>query len=200
MDFVGPLADYDRYARSNLISELELVFNYVRLMRRHCQRMLGKSPSTDALFVIEQSALFELLTAKKERYLNERIYRDRYAARDHMLKLDLDLQLGSKYNEREFRIHYRMSRSSFMKLWHAIKDHSVFNDPKAKKQQVNSQYQLLILLKYLGTEGDAMSNQKARALFPSSSGSFDDMKNRVIVSIIDNLSETSYFWPNNDER
>ena len=91
-----------------------------------------------------------------------------------------------------------MSCPSFLKLWSQIKDDEVFTNNR-NKQQANSKYQLLVLLKYLGTKGDGMSNQKARAILPSSAGLFDIMKERVITAIIKNLSHV-YFWPRRAKR
>ena len=91
-----------------------------------------------------------------------------------------------------------MSRPAFYKLWNAIKDHDVFKSNK-KKKQVDSKYQLLVLLKYLGTEGDGMSDSKAISIFPSSTGHFDLMKERVITAILENCSHV-YCWPNATER
>ena len=87
-----------------------------------------------------------------------------------------------------------------MKLWTAIKDHPIFNNPNARKSQASLQYQLMVLLKYLGTEGDGMSNSKARSIFPSGYGSFDVYKDQCVQAIIESLGKTSYFWPSAAER
>ena len=170
--------DYNRKYRQDLIDQLEIIYGYLQLFRK--QQSVINAKCGNYMFFTEQLALLQIMKIKEERYLMERVYRNRFADRDHLLKCDFDTQPGSKYNAREFCLHYRMSRSSFYKLWSAIKDHPIFNDPKAKKKQVSSQYQLLVLLKYLGTEGDGMSNQKARAIIPGSCGSFDKMKNIFI--------------------
>ena len=44
-----------------------------------------------------------------------------------------------------------------------------------------------------------MSNSKATAIFPISSGSIDDIKERVITAIIGNLGYI-YCWPKDDKR
>ena len=183
--------DYDRKYRQGLIDQLEIIYSYLQLFRK--QQSVINTKCANYMFFTKQLALLQIMKIKEERYLMERVYRNRFADCDHLLKCDFNTQPGSKYNAREFRLHYRMSQLSFYKLWNAIKDHPIFNNLKAKRKQVSSQYLLLVLLKYLGTEGDGMSNQKARAIFPSSCGSFDKMKNRVIFQIINTLDSTSLF-------
>ena len=97
-------------------------------------------------------------------------------------------------NAAEFQRNFCMSRNSFMKLWTAIKDHPVFT-VKSNRGQTSSLYQLMVLLKYIGTEGDGMSNQKGRSIFPNSHGSFDVFKNRCVQAIIKTIGDAAYFWP-----
>ena len=187
--------EYNRYARQEHIHDLELIFELVRSFRKS-----SESSCTDILFMIEQMAVLDLFNANNHRYTSDRHYRCRYDARDALVDAHVhDLSKESVMNEREFKNHYRMTRSSFLKLWHAIKDHPVFRSNKSTKKQASSKYQLLVLLKFLGTEGDGMSNHKAGAIFPSSYGSFDKMKDRVVYAIVDYLSD-AYYWPDAMER
>lgn len=91
-----------------------------------------------------------------------------------------------------------MSCGTFYQLWAVFHDHPLFKTQKRGKG-INSKYQLLVLLKFLGTEGDGMSKSKAIAIFLSSSGSIDDIKERVITAISGNLGYI-YCWPKDDKR
>ena len=190
--------EYNPKRRRDLIDELETLFEAARLFRR-----ASRDVETKELFwCMQQLTSLKLLETKLNRYTADRLYHDRSDERVRFVEDNLDNTPRAKYNDREFRIHYRMSRPSFLKLWHAIKDDDAFKTKATKKgvrQQANSKYQLLVLLKFLGTEGDGMSNQKARAIFPSSAGAIDEMKNRVIDAIIRKLSHV-YFWPRAAER
>ena len=95
MHYPSTCDPYDRFGWSRLISELELVFYYTRLFRK--QRSLicqSKNRSNNMLFIIKQMALLDLINAKKERYLYDRVFRDCYKARDHMFEIDFDDQPG----------------------------------------------------------------------------------------------------------
>ena len=93
-----------------------------------------------------------------------------------------------------------MTRTSFKKLHSYIKDHPVFNQPSRGRPQFSSKYQLLFLLQYIGTEGQGMSNRRARNTFPNGSGTCESMKDRVCTAIIDCCSKDAYFWPDAEER
>jgi hypothetical protein len=72
---------------------------------------------------------------------------------------DLD-DVFSSCRKREFRKHYRVDEENFWKLHQEIKDHWVFGRPgSAKTPQAPSEYQLLVLLKYIGTQGSDSANE-----------------------------------------
>jgi hypothetical protein len=61
--------------------------------------------------------------------------------------------------DKEFLFHYRVTRESFHDLVSHIKNHKEFQSPSnSKKVQAQPEYQLLVLLKYLGTQGNAATN------------------------------------------
>jgi hypothetical protein len=60
-------------------------------------------------------------------------------------------------------------------------------------------YQLLCLLRFLGTEGDGSSNSGLRSLYKKGKGTFELFKDRV-VKAIRSMRDTYIFWPNADER
>ena len=96
-------------------------------------------------------------------------------------------------NESEFRLKYGMLRVSFWKLHELIKGHKVFRVKGTKRQQMPSEFQLMVLLAFLRTEGDGMSDKKARALFRLSTGAAKDSKDRVAKAIVEVLYSKTVF-------
>jgi hypothetical protein len=58
-----------------------------------------------------------------------------------------------------------------------------------------SEYQLLVLLAFLRTEGDGMSDKKSRALFRLSSGAAKCCKDCVAKAIVELLYNKTVFGP-----
>jgi hypothetical protein len=103
-------------------------------------------------------------------------------------------------NDSEFKLKYCMLRNSFWKLHELIKGHSVFQVKGAKRQQMPSEYQVMVLLAFLRTEGDGMSDKKARSIFRLSTGAARDCKDRVVKAIGELLYQKTVFWPDEEER
>ena len=61
-----------------------------------------------------------------------------------------------------------------------------------------SEYQVLVLLAFLRTEGDGMSDKKSRALFRLSSGAAKCCKERVAKAIVELLYSKTVFWPDEE--
>jgi hypothetical protein len=53
---------------------------------------------------------------------------------------------------------YKMSPGSFLAILDLIKDHEVFSSTDRGRPQAPAAHQLMVLLKYLGTEGSGCSN------------------------------------------
>ena len=99
----------------------------------------------------------------------------------------------------EFLQKYRMSRSSFHTLVELIEDHPVFEQGKRGPPQAPPAHQLMVLLKYLGTQGSGGSNPDLRNLFRLGRGSSDLYKQRAYDSIL-SLSDGYYTWPDEEEK
>ena len=70
--------------------------------------------------------------------------------------------------EEEFLQKYRMTRDSFFKLVDLIKDNKVFRRPRTGKKgrkQVPVEHQIMVFLKFVGTEGSGASNANQRHTF-----------------------------------
>jgi hypothetical protein len=63
-----------------------------------------------------------------------------------------------------------------------------------------SEFQLMVLLAFLWTEGDGMSDKKDCALFCLSTGAAKDSKDCVAKAIVEVLYSKTVFWPDKEER
>jgi hypothetical protein len=97
-------------------------------------------------------------------------------------------------NNFEFKLKYGMLRVSFWKLHELIKGHKVFRVKGTNRQQMPSEFQLMVLLAFLWTKGDGMSDKKARALFCLSTGADKDSKDCVAKAIVEVLYSKTVFW------
>jgi hypothetical protein len=116
---------------------------------------------------------------------------------------DLDEGTGEEppwLSEDEFQQKYRCSRQSFHAIIDLIKDHPVFKDQgKGGRPQAPPAHQLMVLLKYLGTEGSGSSNSDLRNMFGIGKGTAEVYKERAVKAICSLKSET-VFWPEEEER
>lgn len=102
-------------------------------------------------------------------------------------------------SDTEFINAYRMTKSAFQRLLHAIENHPVFRRRRGP-QQAPVSHQLMVLLHILGTAGSGASNHRARNHFHIGYGSVSNFKKRVITAIHDCLRDNYYVWPNENER
>ena len=103
-------------------------------------------------------------------------------------------------NDREFLQKYRMSRDSFSAIHDLIKDNDAFADKyKSGRKQASSKYQLLVLLKYLGTEGNGASNPNLRNFFGIGEGTAGLYRDRAVEALL-SLQDRVITWPNVKER
>jgi DDE superfamily endonuclease len=102
--------------------------------------------------------------------------------------------------DEEFLQKYRMSRESFSRLLALIEDHPIFQ-PKSKKgrRQAPVAYQLMVFLKFLGTEGTGGSNTNQRHTFRIGYGTSGVYRKRVMRAIL-SLRDDFVSWPDEKER
>lgn len=98
----------------------------------------------------------------------------------------------------EFKQKYRMDRESFQKVLNKIEDHSVFQNIKGRKQCPVEQ-QLMVFLKFIGTEGDGASNSGQRNTFCIGYGTATTYQSRVVEALL-SLRDEFISWPDADER
>jgi hypothetical protein len=116
---------------------------------------------------------------------------------------DLDEATGEEeppwLNADEFLQKFCCSCQSFHAIVDLIKDHPVFKEAGRRgRPQAPPAHQLMVLLKYLGTEGSGASNSDLRNMFGIGKGSAEVYKERT-VKAIQSLKEQTVFWPNEEE-
>jgi DDE superfamily endonuclease len=102
--------------------------------------------------------------------------------------------------EEEFLHKYRMSRQSFYRILSEIENHEVFQaKTKHGRKQAPVAHQLMVFLKFLGTEGAGGSNSNQRQVFAIGYGTSGVYRKRVMRAIL-SLREKYLSWPNAEER
>jgi DDE superfamily endonuclease len=102
--------------------------------------------------------------------------------------------------EMEFRQKYRMTRESFDSILGMIKKHPVFTEHEGKgSPQAAPEHQLMLLLKFLGTEGTGASNPDLRTMFRIGRGTANLYRNRAMIAIR-SLRDKAVTWPDETER
>jgi hypothetical protein len=82
--------------------------------------------------------------------------------------------------EDEFIQKYRMSRESFCRIVDLIQDHPVFKSrPRHGRKQAPVAHQLMVFLKFIGTEGTGASNAYQRNTFAIGYGTSETYRRRV---------------------
>jgi len=125
--------------------------------------------------------------------------RDQYRKhRSGRFEDDLDEGTGEEQpwlNADEFRQKYRCSRKSFHAIVDLIKDHPVFKGRPvggAGKTQASPAHQLMVLLKYLGTEGSGASNPDLRNMFGIGKGTAGVYRERAVKAVRSLKKRNSY--------
>ena len=97
----------------------------------------------------------------------------------------------------EFLQKFRVTRAGFKYILETIKDHSVFESKT--KRMAPTQHQLMVFLKFVGTEGIGASNANQRHTFGVAYGTADVYRRRV-THALQSLSEDYIKWPDTNER
>jgi hypothetical protein len=123
-------------------------------------------------------------TVKENRYLCSRgPYRRRCQKFDLYLRTDHDNRL----NDREFKFHFRVTRECFRQLVVLLEDHSAFkkrsSDTRGRDPKPAS-HQLLVLLKYFGSEGNSASSLAIGTFFGIGSGAVEACKERALEALL----------------
>lgn len=144
----------------------------------------------------------QMFTLESNRYYKQRdSYRkSNINSFEEDLHVDQSFNCNSWLNDDEFLKKYRMNRESFYKLVDLIKDHPIFQSNRNKGiKQAPPEKQLMVFLKYIGTEGSGSSNSQLRQDFRIGHGTAEIYRNRVITAILD-LKHQVIQWPDVHER
>jgi hypothetical protein len=96
-------------------------------------------------------------------------FRAKYRDGDASAIFEKDLKEESPWlNDADFKDKYCLTHSCFWLIVALIEDHPVFQIMKRKQAPV--EHQLMMLLCFLGTEGNGMSNRKGRSMFCAGKG------------------------------
>jgi DDE superfamily endonuclease len=181
--------------RQQVLSRLDdLVFAAAKNLV-HCQ-LLGLPT------VKVEELIYRLRKAKasisSRRYL---VQRSLYRKRSPKFSVYLDPDHVDGLNDREFLFHFRMSRDCFWQLVAELKDHPNFDRLYGDAHRVPrpAEQQLLVLMKYFGSDGNSASSFSIGTFFGISSGSVDSCRLNALEALL-TLESRTYFWPNSEER
>jgi hypothetical protein len=133
---------------------------------------------------------------KKQRYL---LPRNQHRTLDRR-KMHAEIYDTEQTTDQEFLCHYRTTRESFHDLVRLIAHHPVFQSPaNAKRKQAKPEYQLLVLLKYLGAQGNAATNKSLGRHFGIGDGTVELYRKRALEAI-SSLEDRVVYWPEEAKR
>ena len=100
----------------------------------------------------------------------------------------------------KFLFHYCRDHPSFWRLHHLVKEHPIFMSPQHSWQvQAPSEFQLLVLLKYVGLQGIDASNTSLASHFQISIGTTEKYRKWAAQAVL-SLEADLYHWPDHLEH
>ena len=145
---------------------------------------------------IDSLAVMQFKRHSKARYLFRSGYKSRDAKRIN--KVDKTLYTTDKFTPTEFKKHFRVSWEMFWAVHERISDDEEFNSLPGKRNKGLSELHLLVLLKFLGCNGNEATSSKLGQFFKMSKGSFLNYRDQMVVVLLKHLDDT-VFWPEADE-
>jgi hypothetical protein len=182
-------------AKSDLLDHLRLKLQ--RRRRYNLIQYLDEDTFNVAALLAQRRIKLDIARIEQQRYFDGA--RTGYRA-NSFVKTCKKFLYSNWLNEREFRPMFSMDRMHFWKLHGLIKNNAVFKRGSRGPAQAKSEYQLMVLLAYMRTEGNGMCNEAARNVFFTGSGTIQDMKDRVANAIYADVLEDAVFWPDEEER
>jgi DDE superfamily endonuclease len=190
--------------RAKAITRLSSILNN-RIKLRAIRLFSDDDDSVEDLKDVATAIL--LRKTRNRRYIFRPQYRKSPAV--SRFKIDLNLSDGEIevsscsdsempwLSDDEFLQKYRVSRSSFDAILSLIKDHDVFSSKT--KFMAPPQYQLMVFLKYVGTEGTGANNSNQRHTFGVGYGTAELYRKRVTIAL-NSLADEYIKWPDSTER
>lgn len=123
----------------------------------------------------------------------------RKSAAYNILEDDLNISEDGTHwlTDDEFKRKYRVSRDILDRITAAIETNDVFKKGQRGRHQMPVKHQLMVLLHFLGKEGE--SNGSQRSVFKFGYGQSEKCRKRVVQALND-IRENYIFWPNEEER
>jgi hypothetical protein len=174
------------------------------VQERIFNRLLREVDSDDDSIEDGVDAIYcgELVAAQSTRYVSRKQYRKstrmEEVFKDDSIEDECQTCDGDWLRKAEFKQKYRMDRYSFKRVLNKIKDHSIFKNSSGRKQ-FPVYKQLMVFLKFVGTEGDGASNNGQRNTLCIGYGSARIFSTRVAKALV-SLDNEYMSWPDIDER
>jgi len=142
---------------------------------------------------IDQIVLAELARLKSSRYVAREAYRQWNSGWERML------EDGTYMSDDEFLSNFRMDRACVMQLNSLIEGDEVFQRISGKVGKQASMLHVMVLLKFLGSYGNAAALQKIGQMMGISKGSVNDYVMRTCDAILKHREQVIK-WPSIEER
>lgn len=159
---------------------------------------IGDSDSSRATFLLRCQQLRERVASS--RYFQRGSYRKRTPKFNVFLASEGDHPEALK--DTEFLFHFRVCRESFWELHGLVSSNPVFkrisSDSRGPAPPPAS-HQLLVLLKYYGSDGNAARSENLASFFGVGKGTIDFYRRNALNALL-SLEDDVYFWPTRQER
>ena len=150
----------------------------------------------------EHQHLFILCRSLKKKISSSR-YLNRpttYRKRKSKFEIYLDPESDDGLSEKEFKFHFRISRTAFTQIVQLLKDHVAFKRKSSTGPLPKCpSHQLLVLMKYYGCQGNAASSVGLSSFFGVGAGVIDRCRENALVALL-SLEDRTYYWPDEEER
>ena len=106
---------------------------------------------------------------------------------------------SKNYNDKEFLLHFRVTRESLFLLLDELKDKLPFKSTPKKKKQRPVSFQLLVYILRVGREGVAGGSLQVATFFGIGKGSVNNYVRRC-VKALKLIKKDVVYWPDKEER
>jgi len=193
-----------------LTKKEEAIRHWTEVLRhRNAKKLLRIGEDDEFEDFLDNYVATQLRKCQHQRFLQRSAYRKM----EEFTKMEFSLDLRSSEDDSEgnmrgqpqflrdaeFLQQYRMSKASLRKLTSKIEKHEVFRQGSRGPKQPPPIYQLMVLLRYLGTDGSGASLPSLRARYKFSAGTARNHKMRALKAVL-SLSSEYYRWPDPKER
>jgi hypothetical protein len=190
--------------RAKAISHLAAVFNH-RMRLRAMRMMEDEEDDSSVEHLKDLAAAMSLKQARNKRYLfRPSKYRKSPAPERFATDLQEDASVDSNGSSQmpwltddEFLQKYRVTRAGFQYILNRIKDHPIFESKT--KTMAPPEHQLMVFLKYVGTEGSGANGPNQRNTFGCGKGTSVDYRRRVTTAL-KALKKQYIKWPDEERR